>query len=186
MKSLLIFLTTFLFLTTNIHSQFRKTTWGMSPQEVEAVETAKFVDKNETFYMYEGNVGGLDDNIVYQFAKNKLVGAASKFSVTHSNKTEFINDYNDLKDILIKKYGKPDEDEKFWYDDLFKDHPQDWGMAIATGDLAYQSIWEDKKNKILLLLKGDNYEVELSITYKSVELQYLLEEEKKAKNTDDF
>jgi len=59
-------------------------------------------------------------------------------------------------------------------------------MAIAVGHLAYQSIWENIQTDILLMLRGDNYEIQLSITYKSVELQYLIEEEKKAKNMDDF
>lgn len=80
----------------------------------------------------------------------------------------------------------PNEDDKFWYDDLYKDDRQDWGRAIAVGHLAYQSIWENKKTKILLILRGDNYDISLSISYISVELQYLKDEEKKAKNLDDF
>lgn len=197
MKSIFILLATILILTTNIHSQtelvkkpdFRETTWGMSPQEVENVKTAQFNSEFgtlENILIYDATVGGLNAYIVYRFVKNKLVNASYVFKETHSNRTEFINDYYKLQKILIQKYGVPAEDDKLWYDDLYKDDPQNWGMAIAVGHLAYQSIWENIQTDILLMLRGDNYEIQLSITYESVELQYLIEEEKKAKNMDDF
>lgn len=47
MKSLFILLAAILFLTTNSHSQFRKTTWGMSPKEVKAVEASTLIDDTE-------------------------------------------------------------------------------------------------------------------------------------------
>lgn len=158
----------------------------MSEKEVKAVETAKFSDKIECKLFYEATVNNLDVIILYSFIDNKLVSSSYYVTETHSNKTEFIYDYEELKDVLINKYGEPDFDDIIWFADLFKDNPEHWGVAIATGDLAYQSVWENEKTLIFLSLQGDNYKISFNVVYKSIELKYLEEEKNKAKNTDDF
>jgi len=98
----------------------------------------------------------------------------------HTNENLYINDYKELKEILIKKYGEPDKKklltlygrgEIYWRDDLFKDDRSEWGFAISLGDLSYSSIWETPTTRIALILDGDNYEINLRIIYISRELE---------------
>ena len=89
----------------------------------------------------------------------------------HTNKNLYINDYESLKEILTKKYGKPEIDKVIWKNDLFKSAKQDWGTAISIGHLEYFSSWETPTTYINLGLNGDNYKISLTLGYESRELK---------------
>jgi len=90
---------------------------------------------------------------------------------TNENENEYINDYDKLKELLIKKYGEPKEDKKYWYNDSHQDDYQERGRAISIGHLAYQSGWELDNTEIYLMLKGDNDKIYLGIIYKNKNTQ---------------
>lgn len=89
----------------------------------------------------------------------------------HTNKDLYIEDYEGLKEILTKKYGKPVLDKVTWKNDLFKSAKQDWGTAISIGHLEYFSSWETSTTFINLGLDGDNYKIRLVLGYYSRELE---------------
>lgn len=117
--------------------------------------------------VYEGAyVAGFDANIYYYFNVNGgLYQSIYQFTHDHANETEFIRDYEEIREQLTEKYGEPSEDEEYWFDDLYKDDPSDWGMAIITGDLAYMTEWNTKDTTIRMILEGDNYEQSFIIAY---------------------
>ena len=165
---------------------FRKTTWGMSKIQVEKMEKGKIVKEEGNLLAYQGNVGGLDCFILYIFAEEKLVRAKYVFTETHSNKNDFISDYNNLKETLIKKYGKTCNDSQLWKNDLYRDDYQYWGFAVSLGHLVYQAIWETSNTKIFLALHGENYDIILEIEYQSKKLKELEEKVKEKEALDKF
>ncbi|MCK4325552.1 hypothetical protein KAW55_02220, partial [bacterium] len=100
---------------------FRKISWGMNKEQVKKMETAKLINEDEDSIAYQASVAGLDCAIFYKFTQGKLVNAGYSITQAHSNKNDYISDYNKLKKILTKKYGKPIKDFSRWKNDLYKD-----------------------------------------------------------------
>ncbi|MBA7584697.1 hypothetical protein ES708_26654 [subsurface metagenome] len=154
-------------------ADFRNINWGMSQAEVKERETEGEIVLEDSKLLVIGNLSlaGLDVSLGYRFnVKDQVFGATYLIKEEHTNNTAYITDYKNLKDKLIDKYGAPDEDEIIWLDDLWKDEPSDWGMAIITGDLRYYSRWNLGSFDIILVLKGDNYEVDFMLVYGSNEI----------------
>jgi len=175
-----------LFLTTNLtladEFTFRKTKWGMSAAEVKASEPLEVNEKAANMLAYKTKVIGKDVFLGYIFIDDQLVRARYVLSESHSNKSDFIKDYNDFKKILEKKYGPPKLDKTRWKNDLYKDDPSHWGMAISMGHLVYFSIWETSSTKISSILSGDNFKINCGVDFRSKKLEALEKkaEEKKA------
>ncbi len=165
---------------------FRKTTWGMNRQQVKNTETKEIGYEGEKILGYEGSILSLDCWIAYIFVEGKLVRANYVIDEEHSNENTYIKDYYTLKATLSKKYGKPLEFEEVWLNDLYKDDPEDWGLAISIGQLSYYAMWKTLETDIVLSLNGDNYEITLTIQYRSKELGELEEKEKERKALEDL
>ncbi len=165
---------------------FRKTNWGINKAQVKITEKGKIVKEDENLIAYQGNISGLDCFIFYILAEGKLVRAKYAFTETHSNKNDYIPDYNSLKETLIKKYGKPIEDSHLWKNDLYRDDNQNWGFAVSLGHLVYFADWETSTTNISLALYGENYEISLAIEYQSKKLKSLEEKAKQKKTLDEF
>ena len=187
--SCILIIFTLILFAEEVKYDFRKTTWGMNEEQVKATE--------EREVGYEGNsVSGyalgyeveIDVNnyyCYYLFLENKLYQGRYMLNEKHVNKNLYIDDYEELKEVLTKKYGNPiNKNEIYWEDDLFKDNKVDWGLAISVGDLYYFSGWETPITKISLELDGDNYKIRLILIYESKELKEwadkILEEKAKA------
>ena len=153
--------------TNSSSFKFRKIEWGASKNTVKSIEKSKLIFDEKDKLIYEDYVLTFETWIFYSFVNDKLVQGNYIFRNRHSNQTDFIADYKNTKEKLIKKYGQPSEDEFFWKDDLYKDSPNDWGIAVSKGDLFYYAIWELETTQIGISLSGDNYEVKHIIEYHS-------------------
>lgn len=109
MKVVLIGFFTIIFSTTCFAEDhtFRKTKWGMSIAEVKSSEPLDVVKEKDDLLGYKTNVIGKDVFVAYFFIDNQLVRARYVLAESHSNNNDYIIDYNDFKEILIKKYGPP-------------------------------------------------------------------------------
>lgn len=190
--SCLIFCFVFSLYTVKIASaeagktNFRKTTWGMSKSQVKATESEKPKFENDWRLGYLGVVLGMDTRIIYDFANNKLAEGQYLFSEKHTNKNDNIKDYERLKKALIKKYGKPVEDNIHWANELYKSDLEQWGFAVSLGHLVYLTKWEPKETEIGMMLMSDNYKIKIVIRYFSKDLRGLMKELKEKKQTDDL
>ena len=152
---------------------FRKTRWGMSRDEVKKREKSAPKAESEGEIDYSDRVAGLNATVGYVFIDNKLVSCGYLFDEPHSNKNQYISDYETLKNAFIKKYGQPADDQTIWKGDLYRDRPDDYGFAVSLGDLTYYATWETPKTEITLSLRGDNYKIYLMAYYQSKELKDL-------------
>ena len=99
---------------------FRKANWGMSKEQVKATEDKKPDFEDNTMLSYEVTISEKDFECAYLFLEDKLYGSRYLFFGEHTNKNLYIDDYEELKDILTKEYGKPKIDKLTWKNDLFK------------------------------------------------------------------
>ena len=184
----LLFLLIFLF-NNNCQSEdftFRKTRWGMSIQQVKQSEPIEPDESKENILLYKINILNKNVFLVYFFVNNKLVRARYVLAEEHSNKNDFINDYDEFKEIIKKKYGKPVKEDIFWKSRIYKNDPSNYGMAIATGNLIYLSSWKTNDSKIICFLRGDNFKIYCGVEYLSKELGSLEKEQAEKSNLDNF
>lgn len=151
---------------------FRETNWGMSKEQVKEKEkniTLIGEDIVQDSIMgcdgslhYKGEVNGLECDVYYYFMKDRLISATyKKVDSIVRFKVKFISNYKSLKSYLIKKYGKPYDDDI----EMIKDEP------IAPYAMVAWKYPTDSIYQILLLLMGfeDRNEIEWLINYQSRE-----------------
>lgn len=186
-KTILIFTTLILMTSSLIYGQdFRKTTWGMTKNQVKQTETSEIIKETNEAILYSVKLAGYESFVGYIFVDNKLTRAKYLIIEKHSNKNDYIVDYSSIKNLLEKKYGIPKEHEKIWKNDLYKDDYSQWGFAISLGHLMYYSIWETDKTDIIFSLYGDNYKLNTVIEYSSIELKEFEKKAREKKNLDNF
>lgn len=162
--------------TENIDVKYdlRNVNWGMSLQDVinSEEQTYTYISEDKQQIMYSdvtaGNVNFT--YLMYYFDNDALNHAIYYADNTHSSDNLYVEDYNSLKDKLTSLYGTPNPNDvkEIWYDDLYKDNPNDYGKAVARGDLTMATRWTTDTTIITLFLSGDNYECKLAIQYYDV------------------
>ena len=163
----------FLFTISTYSNQydFRKTNWRMSKEQVKATEKGEIAFEDEEEINYKVEINRSEFLCAYFFLEDKLYRSGYLLNETHTNENDYIDDYKNLKDILIKKYEKPAKDKIEWKNDSYKYDKIEWGLAISVGDLIYDTRWETNNTEITLRLSGDNYKIYLVLRYESKELK---------------
>ena len=155
---------------------FRKMPWGASRAEVIASENRDDYEDTDSFLAFTAVIAGLPCSIIYVFIRDALVRGKLSFTIQHANDNDFWDDFEALKNMLTKKYGLPDDDQTIWKDDTYKDSPNERGMAVSCGGLVGLVAWDLEETQFSLVLAGDNFEIDLSIHYKSKFLGHLEDE----------
>ncbi|PKP61313.1 hypothetical protein CVT91_03460 [Candidatus Atribacteria bacterium HGW-Atribacteria-1] len=161
-------------LSNDVKYDFRKTNWGMSKEQVKATEDKK-ADYEDNFQLSYDEVtisgkSGKDFPCNYYFSADKLYSSAYGLGGRHTNNNLYIDDYEELKEILTKEYGKPKTDKVIWKRDVFKDDKSYWGTAVVGGDLSCSAQWETPTTEINLKLFGEDWRIILIVSYESKEL----------------
>ena len=176
-------------LSSDVKYDFRKTNWGMSKEQVKAIEEKKPGGESDTCIAYEVEIDAKDFICLYEFLENKLFFSGYNCKEEHINYNLYIDDYEDLKEILTKKYGKPIKDGETWgllSEWELKAYEQNLGNSIGAGFLTYFAFWETPTTRIELILDGDNYEINLRIRYISKELKEWADKIKEEKTKSNF
>ena len=121
--------------------------------------------------IYEDYIWGFDCEIQYCFLEGKLFQSSYLFDKSILHEDPRIEDYEELKELLIKKYGNPTIDGEEWKDDLSKRNELDRETAINKGHLVYNVGWETSTTKIFMTLYSYKNKTYLQITYSSKELE---------------
>jgi len=161
-------------LASDVKYDFRKTNWGMSKEQVKATENKK-ADYEDNFQLSYDEVtisgkSGKDFPCNYYFSADKLYSSAYGLGGRHTNNNLYIDDYEELREILTKEYGKPKTDKVIWKRDVFKDDKSYWGTAVVGGDLSCSAQWETPTTEINLKLFGEDWRIILIVSYESKEL----------------
>ena len=165
---------------------FRDASWGMSKDQVRKVEKLEINKGNDEMLYYDGEILNLECLVVYHFVRDKLVRGSYLITQEHTNKNDYISDYNVLKDSLKKKYGEPKKDKEIWKNALWKDNPEQWGFAVSYGHLKYYTKWKTEDTDIMLFLSGENFNIAVHLGYESIRLGVLEEKKREKEALDDL
>jgi len=169
---LILVISTLALFAEEVKYDFRDTTWGTSKEQVKATEDGKPGIEDDTSLAYKATINGKEFACTYSFLEDKLYAGGYIFIGEHTNENLYIEDYEDMKETLTKKYGKPKtEIPGLWNNDLYKDDKSNWGKAISMGHLVYGASWETSTTRIDFLLWGDNYNIKLALYYTGKELE---------------
>lgn len=71
-------------------------------------------------------------------------------------------------------------------DNLYKDDPSNWGIAVGSGRLSYFTEWQTPETKITLALSGDNFKVNFVLRYGSKRHEGLVDAKDKKRKVKDL
>ena len=166
---------------------FRSADFGMSQAAVKATEPqANWGSDDDDIIGFETTIAGLEALALYVFINGQMSRGVYMVTEPHSNKTQYISDYSSLAGLLTKKYGKPISEDTYWSDDLYRDDPSSWGMAVATGSLSKFTMWKNESAEIGLSLIGDNFKISLSVEYASKEFAELEQRKRESDTLNDL
>ncbi|MFZ5814447.1 MAG: copper amine oxidase N-terminal domain-containing protein [Bacillota bacterium] len=146
---------------------FRGLVWGSTPEQVKSKETATFLGAEGDNLYYTGvELDGANYAVVYRFLEGHLAAGYYILDEEFYNNNRYIDTYSSLRRLLIEKYGAPvNPVDQIWKDDLFRDSPSDWGLAVAAEDLVYRSEWQTPESTIRMVLSGKNFDISLVVAY---------------------
>ena len=151
-----------------VENSFRNITWGMSKEEVLEVESGiKFENKDlgeKKLIRSTTRIAGLKCLLIYTFIKDKLVGAAYLFDEIYQDKSYYQDDFDTLKELLIQKYGEL-ENEGLVDKDTFY-----FMVTPDTENYMHCITWKTNATEIALFLDKSGSEIDVFITYDSIEL----------------
>ena len=164
---------------------FRHTRWGMTAEEVVSSESnLEPIEKSENLIKYKTQVLGINVELVYIFAQNKLKGALYKITENYLNSQHFINSYRKFNAALTQKYGPAKAEQTHWHNKSLRKISSKKGLALSLGYVEYHSSWETPETVISCSLKEENYYVLCSVVYRSKEFSELKQEAKKEDELD--
>lgn len=166
--------------------QIRNANWGWSRDSVKKSENLKLISGNKDRLLYFGSLANDKYSIAYKFTKNKLTEVTYAYMEKHINLNNYISAYDKIQDILTKKYGEPLKDETIWKDDLYKNNPNNFGLACSAGHVSFISTWENSDTHIMLLCTGENFDITVGILYSSLEYSNLEKQKSEEQNNKDF
>lgn len=165
--------------TASIKAQFRDLEWGASESEIIKSEGKPAMKDDDGLY-YTGEIAGFDAYIAFMLINGGLQSGVYIINDSHSNERLYINDFDEINSLITKRYGSPEHtDPRVIIDPSAANNEYiDEGTKLSSGAIVYQSEWYMGETIILHTLKGDNYEVNHTIAYKSKDYDRLSEEEK--------
>lgn len=155
--------------------KFRGLEWGTPLEEVMEKQLEGktkdvdygFADESNSLLVVNETVSGLDTIISYEFTEDwKLCGGMYLLQEEHVNDNMYYDDFCTLEEKISSKYGQPDKSIDNWRDDLYKDDPDDIGMALGAEHLTLYRAWiADDGSNIIMQCYGKNFKISTNIFY---------------------
>jgi len=147
---------------------FRNTSWGMTPAQVQAAEGTEPGIKGPDELVYNTYFKGESVKVRYKFTVNALKSGGVIFLNEHPEEIFYVQDYEKRKGDLTAQYGEPVIDEEIWYNRLYEGAPERMGFAVAIGHLKLRTKWRTESSDILLELKSEDYNMILVLSFHSL------------------
>ena len=120
-------------------------------------------------------------SLSFSFLDGEFVRAGYVLADSPTNAAIYFDVYEQLKSLLIEKYGNPStESEKVITDpmSLYRDRE----YALVMGELKWSVTWERAQTNIGLVIYGDNGKADLVLVYESVAHLEAVAEAKRKEN----
>jgi len=90
---------------------------------------------------YDGVVAGMQAEVEYRFNPRGFYKGSYILSDRLPERRQYIDEFMELEEVLILKYGQPVDQRELWFNDEFKD---DMGYrldALLLGHVSYWTTW---------------------------------------------
>ena len=165
---------------------FRQTKWGMTQQQVIKSENGTPIAHDNNNIYYETRVLGRSILLSYEFINNNLIRTVYSNKDIHTNLNEFISDYEAFKEVISKKYGEPKLAKTMWKNELYKNDPENYGLAVSVGHLAFGSIWETDRTDIQSTLSSANFKITHLVVYTGKDMKKVIESKESQEAENNF
>lgn len=146
-----------------VDPDFRNSNWGMTMDEVKKCESEDLAMEIDRGLLYYTEIAGLEGALLYYFDfDEKLYKAQYLLGGEHTSENSYLSAYESLVSALKEKYGDPTEEKTIWEDDLYKDNPNDWEIAISLGDMRMYTKWDTSTTNIRIEIRG-GYDSNISV-----------------------
>ena len=141
---------------------FRRILWGMSPEEVVALEGEPLYEeeKEEVRRLdFASTFGGIHGLLSYYFVNDQLVAAQFAVRTLPSKKTTWMSLYSVLKEVLDHDFGQAQEEGNI----SALQRKSFSGLKGLPQNLCLESKWESEETQVLLRFIRDGQDVSLEI-----------------------
>jgi hypothetical protein len=152
---------------------FRNIPWGATADEAKRLMKDTPLFDTDILIAFADTVDNLKAHCVLGLAGGRFVRGQYQFAETHANDNLFLSDFDRIDTLLAKKYGKPSRSGRTWRDNIYRDDPNNWGMAVKTGRLTVYSEWRAGQVTVTHGLRGDNFKVDHGIEYRRDDMEIL-------------
>jgi hypothetical protein len=109
--------------------------------------------------------------VSFLFTPNRLAVVGVLFNARHLVAEAYLQEFEDLKSTLTKKYGAPIKDTVKWHNkSLFHDNPDHLGTAVQLGHASMMTEWVTGETTIRLTCESDQGTPKVQILYASTRL----------------
>lgn len=144
--------------------------WGASSQDVTRFETGKFLAFEDGKLFYSDTMYDRETTVGYQFEKDMLNRIRVDIHGRTPDPKDWITLFMDVKKDLDKKWNDPISEEFIWKDEKEKDYPDNWGLAVLTGDLIINTVWSSDRTKVTATLKAaEKLSPVLTVVYENLD-----------------
>jgi len=149
---------------------FQATEWLDSPQEVIRKQKIPKAERSWSegtlsILAHSTRFTGEEALVGYIFVEKKLVRVSVIFTETYIQKLKLLRRFDSMERKLTRVYGEPDSDDTVWSGDLYRDDPDQYGMAVVTGDLMFRTLRTKSGLNILHILDGGNFKANHRLAY---------------------
>lgn len=127
----------------------------MTKDEVMKTERKKPEHETDTSLVYNGKYRQMLTYITYQFKDGKLYRAGVLYPEKLDSDSMYIENYEALKEDIIKAYGPPALDDETLLNPGAVIDPDKKAEAVCGGDLMIAAQWEVPGSTVVLMMRGD-------------------------------
>ena len=136
---------------------FRGARWGQSPLEVEELESAAPVHRDDRLAVFRDDFQGTPAEVIYFFLDEKLVMGFTHLLIEHDDLEAYFTDYEQVKTSLTQGLGSPDvENWQLSLPELEEDRSL-WAEALGFGLIKVEAGWLLGDTGVALRLSGGNF-----------------------------
>jgi hypothetical protein len=139
-----------------LNGSLKQPKWGLSREKFLKLEGQPIrrnkSDDGVEILEYVRKIWGAECLVEYVFAENQLMKIKCNFLAHYDNKNQYIEDYDKIKELFSRQFGKPDADNITWQNPLYKEDYSNWGLALYLGHLGLSSQWLSPETEVSLAL----------------------------------
>jgi hypothetical protein len=147
-------------------ADFRGSSWGDSPDQVAANETAILHHRNaDEIAFLDSSIEGIDGGVIYLFDDGRLV------QVVHVSRREYtrgegvLDDFERMRSHYAEILGAEGERELRWINDSLRDQPERLAEAISKEHVRFSHSWSTDRSRVELLLTGKDGGVQIRVVF---------------------